>query len=74
MTEIKNLSVFIECSTGSTPTVATLKKYIDIMEAFGYNQLYLGATDAYKIPDEPYFNYNRGGYTKEQFQEIDAYA
>lgn len=74
MIGIKNLSAFIECSTGSTPTVATLKKHIDYLSEFGYNRLYLGATNAYKIPGEPYFNYNRGGYTKEQFQEIDAYA
>ncbi len=74
MIEMKNLSAFIECSTGSTPTVATLKKHIDLLELFGYDRLWLGVTDAYKIPSEPYFNYNRGGYTKEQFQEIDAYA
>lgn len=74
MNEITNLSAFIECSTGSTPTVASLKKHIDLLEQFGYDRLWLGVTDAYKIPGEPYFNYNRGGYTKEQFQELDAYA
>ncbi len=74
MHTFETLSAFIECSSGSTPTVETLKKHIDLLSAFGYNCLYLGVTDAYKIPQEPYFNYNRGGYTKEQFQEIDAYA
>ena len=74
MSTIDNLAVFIECSTGSTPTVQTVKKYIDYTSLFGYNQIYLGVTDAYKIPEQPYFNYNRGGYTKEQFQEIDSYA
>ena len=74
MNTIDNLAVFIECSTGSTPTVQTIKRYIDYTSAFGYNQIYLGVTDAYKIPEQPYFNYNRGGYTKEQVQEIDSYA
>lgn len=71
---IKELSVFIECSTNSTPTVNTLKKYIDLISKFGYSHLYLGLTDAYKIEDEPYFNFCRGGYTVEQLQEVDAYA
>ena len=74
MKTIDNLAIFIECSTGSTPTVEALKTYIDYVSAFGYKQIYLGVTDAYKIPGHPYFNYNRGGYTKEQFMEIDAYA
>lgn len=74
MREIKKLSVFIECSSGSTPTVKTIKRYIDFVSAFGYNRIYLGVTAGYEIPAEPYFNYNRGGYTKAQFQEIDKYA
>ena len=40
----------------------------------GYNELYLGLTDAYKMEGEPYFNYKRGGYTVEDFKEMDAYA
>lgn len=71
---IKDLSVFIECSTGSTPTVKNLKEYIDVLQQFGYNIVYLGLTNAYKIEGEPYFNYLRGGYTTEQLQEIDCYA
>lgn len=74
MRGFSELSAFVECSTGSTPTVATLKKYIDILSAFGYTQLYLGLTDGYKIEGEPYFNFCRGGYTTEDLQEIDAYA
>lgn len=70
----KDFSVFVECSTGNTPTVNALKKYIDILSQFGYNVLYLGLTDAYKIKGEPYFNFCRGGYTTEQLQEIDKYA
>lgn len=74
MKKFKNLSVFLECSTGSTPKVETIKKYIDVISKMGYNELYLGCTDAYKIEGEPYFNYKRGGYTTKDFQEMDAYA
>lgn len=72
--KFRELSVFVECSTGSTPTIKMLKKYIDLVSAFGYTQIYLGLTDAYKMEGEPYFNFCRGGYTTQQLQEIDAYA
>lgn len=74
MGKFERLSVFIECSTGRTPTVESLKDYVDMLAKMGYNELYLGCTDAYKIPDEPYFNYKRGGYTTADFNEIDEYA
>ena len=73
-TKIKELSAFIECSEGRTPTVKTLKQYIEILREFGYTHLYLGLTDAFKICGEPYFNFERGGYTLDQLREIDAYA
>ena len=70
----EELSVFLECSFNTTPTMASLKKYIDLIAEFGYTHFYLGLTDGYKIKGEPYFNFGRGGYTTEQLQEIDAYA
>ncbi len=74
MEGIKELSVLLECSTNSTPTIKTLKRYINLLSAFGYTHMYLGLTDAYKMEGEPYFNFCRGGYTVEQLQEIDSYA
>lgn len=74
MKKFKHLSVFIECAQGVVPKVTTLKRYIQIISQMGYNELYLGISDAYKIEEEPYFNYKRGGYTTEDFREIDAYA
>ena len=65
----KRLSVFLECSTGNTFTVASIKRFIDILYKLGYNELYLGLTDAYKIEGEPYFNYMRGGYTIDDLKE-----
>lgn len=74
MKRIDRLSALIECSTGSTPRVETLKQYIDMLAKMGYSELYLGLTDGYKIDGEPYFNYMRGGYTTKQLNEIDDYA
>lgn len=74
MNKFDKLSVFVECSTGNTPRVKTVKKLIDMLSEMGYRELYLGCTDAYKIEGEPYFNYKRGGYTAADFREMDAYA
>lgn len=68
------LSVFIECSMVNTPKPETIKDYIEIVSQMGYNKVYLGCTDAYKIDGEPYFNYKRGGYTTRDFNEMDEYA
>ncbi len=47
---------------------------MDILASFGYDRLYLGLADAYKIKNEPRFNYKRGGYAVEELKDIDAYA
>lgn len=73
-TKFSDLSVLVEASSGTTPTLESIKRFIDIIAAFGYNTLYLGCADAHKIDNEPYYNYKRGGYTKAQFREMDAYA
>ena len=72
--KFKRFSAFIECAQGVVPKVTTLKSYIHMLSQMGYNQLYLGLADAYKIEGEPYFNYKRGGYTTEDLREIDSYA
>ena len=72
--DFQELSVFIDCSSGSTPTVAMLKQYIDKLSAFGYTHLYLGMMNALKLEGEPYLNFCRSGYSVEQLQEIDTYA
>ena len=72
--KFKDLSVYLECSAGSTPRVETIKNYIEIMQKLGYTKLYLGLSGAYHIDDEPYFAYKKGKYTTKQLQEIDSYG
>ncbi len=74
MKRFEHLSTFIECSSGLIPTVNKVKEYIDVLSQMGYDRLYLGMADAYKIKEEPFFNYKRGGYTKEDLNEMDEYA
>ncbi len=72
--KVKDLALFLECSNNGTPTLETLKQYVDYMAEMKYTQLYLGLTSGFEIESEPYFAYKRGRYTVEQLREIDAYA
>lgn len=74
MKKFGRLSAFLETSSGVTPSVGTIKRFIKTISAFGYDRLYLGMADSYKIEGEPYFGYKRGGYTTAELAEIDAYA
>ena len=74
MKKFEHLSALVECSSGVVPKVETIKKYLDIFSRMGYDRMYLGLADAYKIPEEPFFNYKRGGYTTDDLREMDDYA
>ncbi len=70
----KRFGILICCASNGIMNVEHVKKLIDNMEKMGYNLLELCIDDIYKIDDEPYFGYLRGGYTKAEIQEMDAYA
>ena len=74
MKKFRILSAFLECSSGMTPRVQTIKDYIDVLSKLGYDRLYLGLAGAYKIDTEPYFAYKKGKYTVAQLQKLDSYA
>lgn len=74
MKRFNELSVLLETSSGITPTAATLKRFIGIISKMGYNKIYLGMADSYKIKGLPRFGYKRGGYSVEDLREIDEYA
>ena len=72
--KFNRLSVFVNCSPGSTPTVKSLKKFIDLISEMGYNELYLGLNYGYTVEGEPYFGYMIGHYNTDELKEIDEYA
>ena len=74
MNKVKKLSCYLECSSGNAPKVSQIKKFIDYISAFGYQEFYFGLTDAYKIEQYPYFNYHRGSYSKNELSDIEEYA
>ena len=74
MNDYKRFGLLICCSDNGVMNVESVKRLIDVMEKMEYNLLELSIDDTYKIDDEPYFGYLRGGYTKAEIREIDEYA
>ncbi len=74
MNHFKQLGVMVDCSRNGVLTVQTLKRFIDLISQFGYNQLMLYTEDVYEIDGEPYFGYMRGRYSHKELKEVDAYA
>ncbi len=70
----KNFGVLICCASNGVMKVERVKELIDILQKMGYTLLELCLDDMFKIPDEPYFGYLRGGYTGEEIREMDVYA
>ena len=66
--------VLLDCTRGNVYTVEAFKRYVRRLSLLGYNQIYLYVKDAYELPDEPYFGYMRGAYTKEEIRAMDEYA
>ena len=72
--KIENLSIMCDCSRNAVMSVDSVKRFIRQIAVMGYNQLMLYTEDTYEVDGEPYFGYLRGGYTKAELKELDAYA
>ncbi len=72
--ELEHLGVMLDCSRNAVLTVASVTRYIDILQALGYNTLMLYTEDTYEVDNQPYFGYLRGRYTHAELKEIDCYA
>ena len=64
----------LDCSRNGVLKVNKVKEYIDVLSKFGYNALELYTEDTFEIEGEPYFSFMRGGYSKKDLKELDAYA
>ncbi len=70
----KRLGTMVDFSRNAVMKVETVKKWIDLTAALGYNLFSLYMEDTYEIPGEPYFGHLRGRYTQEELREIASYA
>lgn len=70
----KTMGVMLDCSRNAVMTVNSVKRYIRLLAAIGYDVLMLYTEDTYEIKSEPFFGYMRGKYSIEEIKEIDGYA
>lgn len=70
----KRFGALICCASNGVMQVDVVKKLIVALQKMGYNLLELCIDDIYKIDDEPYFGYLRGGYTHDEIKEMDSFA
>ena len=71
---MEHFGIMLDCSRNGILTVASVKRYIDILSSLGYNCLMLYTEDTYEIPEQPYFGYLRGRYTQQELRELDCYG
>lgn len=70
----QELGVLLDCSRNGVLKVDAVKDIIRYLALMGYSSMQLYTEDTYRIEDEPYFGYQRGAYTRDEFKEMDAYA
>ena len=70
----ETFGIMLDCSRNAVMRVDHLMGWLGRLALLGYNMVMLYTEDTYALPGEPYFGYQRGAYTAEELQEIDAYA
>ena len=72
--KVKDLGVMLDCSRNAVMKPEEVKRLICFLSLAGYNYLELYTEETYELPDEPYFGYMRGRYTRKELEEIVAFA
>lgn len=52
----------------------TVKRYLRMMALMGLDMIMLYTEDSYDVPEQPYFGYMRGRYSREEIASLDDYA
>jgi hexosaminidase len=73
-TPFTTFGIMLDCSRNAVMTVDHVKVWLRRLALLGYNMVMLYTEDTYELPDEPYFGYQRGAYTRRELKAIDAYA
>lgn len=69
-----NFGAMVCLASNGVLRVDRAKDLIDKLAMMGYTFLELCIDDLLRIEEEPYYGYLRGGYSKEELQEIDSYG
>ncbi len=68
------LGVLLDCGHNPTITTAHLRRWMRRLALLGFNTAMVYTEAGYRLPDEPCFGYQRGAYTPEEMQALDAQA
>ena len=71
---LSEIGYMADCSRNAVARVDTLKKLVRQAALMGYHFIGLYLEDTLAIPEEPYFGYMRGAYTKEEIAGVVRYA
>ncbi|MBO5105263.1 MAG: beta-N-acetylhexosaminidase [Clostridia bacterium] len=70
----KRFGVMMDMSRNGVMKPEQVKQYALTIKKMGYNMIQLYTEDTYEIPEEPYFGYLRGRYSKEELKDIVQYC
>ncbi len=68
------VGAYLDCSRNAVMKPSEVKKYVEYLSAFGYQELYLYMEDTYEMAGEPYFGRLRAKYTAKELKELDDYC
>ena len=68
------MGILLDCSRGKVFHETFLKKFCAQSALLGYNLLSLYTEDTFKMEDEPFFGYCRGGYDIPTLQRLDDFT
>lgn len=70
----KRFGVMLDASRNAVMKPEQIKEFATLLKSMGYNMIQLYTEDTYEIPEEPYFGYLRGRYTREELKDIVSYC
>ncbi|KAL6601940.1 glycoside hydrolase, partial [Neocallimastix sp. 'constans'] len=74
MAQFHHLGTMVDCSRSCVANIDTIFYLLRTCALLGINCFQLYTEDTYKIENEPFFGYMRGGYTEDELVMIDDYA
>ena len=63
MKNFDTFGVMIDMSRNAVMSVASLKRFLELLKKMGYNMVMLYTEDTYEVDGEPYFGYMRAAMT-----------
>lgn len=68
------LGILLDCAHNATLTTRHFRKWLRRLALLGYDTAMVYTEAGYRLPGEPSFGYQRGGYTMREMRELDQYA